>query len=63
MVSSAEAFLRARLPVATEVAVDETKIEMNGTEHYVWMAVACETLKVLTFEISPWRSILEGLLF
>ncbi len=30
-----------------EVAVDETKVEIDGTEHYVWAAVDCETLEVL----------------
>jgi putative transposase len=27
-----------------DVAVDETKIEIDGTEHYVWAAVDCATL-------------------
>ena len=46
-----------------EVAVDETKIEIDGTEHYVWAAVDCETLEVLAVEVSPGRSSLDALLF
>ena len=46
-----------------EVAVDETKIETDGTEHYVWAAVGCETFEVFAVEISPGRSSLDALLF
>ncbi|ELY69593.1 transposase, IS240 [Natrinema pellirubrum DSM 15624] len=46
-----------------EVAVDETKIEIDGDEHYVWPAVDCETLKELAVEVSPGRSSLDALLF
>jgi putative transposase len=44
------------------VAADETKIDINSTEHYVW-AADCETLKVLHVDISPGRSSLDALLF
>lgn len=39
-----------------EVAVDETKVEIDGDEHYVWAAVDCETLEVLSVEVTPGRS-------
>ena len=46
-----------------EVAVDETKAEIGGDEHYVWAAVDCETLEVLAVEVSLGRSSLDALLF
>ncbi|AUV84544.1 IS6 family transposase (plasmid) [Salinigranum rubrum] len=46
-----------------EVAVDETKIEIDGEEYYVWAAVDCETLEVLAVDVSPGRSSLDALLF
>ena len=46
-----------------EVAVDETNIEIDGKEVYVWAAVDCETLEVLAVEVSPGRSSLDALLF
>ena len=46
-----------------EVAVDETKIEIDGEQHYVWAAVDCETLEVLAVDVSPGRSSLDALLF
>ncbi|MDB2239123.1 DDE-type integrase/transposase/recombinase [Halorubrum ezzemoulense] len=46
-----------------EVAVDETKTEIDGTEYYVWAAVDCETLEVLVIEVTPGRSSLDALLF
>jgi len=46
-----------------EVAVDETKIDIDGHEMYVWAAVDCETLEVLAVEVSPGRSSLDALLF
>jgi len=46
-----------------EVAVDETKIEIDGDDHYVWAAVDCDTLEVLHVDISPGRSSLDALLF
>ena len=46
-----------------EVAVDETKIEIDGDEYYVWAAVDCETLEVLAVEVSPGRSSFDALLF
>jgi len=46
-----------------EVAVDETKIEVDGEEVYVWAAVDCETLEVLHVDVSPGRSSLGVLLF
>jgi len=45
------------------VAVDETKIEIDGDEHYVWAAVDCDTLEVLDVDVSPGRSSLDALLF
>ena len=46
-----------------EVAVNETNIEIDGKEVYVWAAVDCETLEVLAVEVSPGRSSLDALLF
>ena len=46
-----------------KVAVDETKIEIDGEQHYVWAAVDCETLEVLAVDVSPGRSSLDALLF
>ena len=46
-----------------EVTVDETKLDIDGEEVYVWMAVDCETLEVLAVEVSPGRSSLDALLF
>ncbi|MFC6723000.1 DDE-type integrase/transposase/recombinase [Halobium palmae] len=45
------------------MAVNETIIEIDGTNHYVWAAVDCETLEVLAVEVSPGRSSLDTLLF
>ncbi|MFB6191832.1 MAG: DDE-type integrase/transposase/recombinase [Haloarculaceae archaeon] len=46
-----------------EVAVDETNVEVDGEEVYVWAAVDCETLEVLHVDVSPGRSSLDALLF
>ena len=46
-----------------EVAVDETKIEIDGEEVYVWVTVNYDTLKVLAVDVSPGRSSLNALLF
>jgi putative transposase len=46
-----------------EVAVDETKIEIDSEEVFVWAAVDCETLEVLAVEVSLGRSSLDALLF
>ena len=46
-----------------EVAVDETKIDIDGEKVYIWAAVDCETLEVLAVEVSPGRSSLDALLF
>ena len=46
-----------------EGAVDETNIDVDGQEVYVWAAVDCETLEVLAVEVSPGRSSLDALLF
>jgi putative transposase len=46
-----------------EVAVDETKVEVDGTEVFVWAAVDCETLEVLHVDVTPGRSSLDALLF
>ena len=45
------------------MAADETKIDINGEEVYVWAAVDCETLEVLAVEVSSRRSSLDALLF
>jgi len=36
-----------------EVAVDETKIEVDGQQHYYWAAVDCKTLEVFTSTSRP----------
>jgi len=46
-----------------EVAVVETKIDVDGEEVYVWAAVDCATLEVLAVDVSPGRSSLVALLF
>ena len=46
-----------------EVAVDETTIDVDGEEVYVWAAVDCETFEVLAVGVSPGRSSLDALLF
>lgn len=46
-----------------EIAVDETKVEVDGEEVYVWAAVDCETLEVLHVDVSPGQSSLDALLF
>lgn len=38
------------------------EIEIDGSEHYVWAAVNCDTLEVLSIEVSPGRSSLDALL-
>ena len=45
------------------VTVDETNIEIDGDDHYVWAAVDRETLEVLRVYVSPGRSSLDALLF
>lgn len=46
-----------------EVAVDETMIEIDGEEVYVWAAVDRGTLEVLAVDVSPGRSNLDAFLF
>jgi putative transposase len=46
-----------------EVTVDETKIEIDGEEVFVWAAVDCDTLEVVAVDVSPGRSSLDALLF
>ena len=46
-----------------EVAVDETKISIDGDEHYVWAAVDCETFEVLAVEVTPGRSSFDAFSF
>jgi len=36
-----------------EIAVDETKVEVDGEEVYVWAAVDCDSLEVLAVDVSP----------
>lgn len=45
------------------MAVDETEIEVDGQDLYVWATVDCETLEVLYVDVSPGRSGLDALLF
>ena len=45
------------------MAVDETKIDIDSHEMYVWAAVDCETLEVLAVEVSSGRLSLDALLF
>jgi len=45
------------------MAVDKTKVEVDGQEVCVWPAVDCETLEVLHIDVSPGRSNLGALLF
>ena len=63
MVSSAEALFETDCRARQEAAVDETKVEVGGEEHYVWAAVDCEGLEVLTVQVSLGRSSLDPLLF
>ena len=45
------------------VAVDETKLDIEDEEVYVWAAVDVDTFEVLHIEVSPGRSSLDALLF
>lgn len=45
------------------VAVDETKLEVNGTEVYVWVPVDCKIREVLYVDVTSSRSSLDALLF
>ena len=45
------------------VAVDETKMKVDGKEVYVWAAVDVETFEVVHVDVSPGRSSLDALLF
>jgi putative transposase len=38
--------------VREEVAVNETKIEIDGKQHYVWAVVDCETIAGLAVDVS-----------
>jgi len=62
VVSSAEAVFEPDYQARQEIAVDETKIEIDGTDHYVWAAVDYETLELIAFEVFPGRSSLGALL-
>lgn len=42
-----------------EVAVNETKVEIDGDEHYVWGAVDCDTPEVIAVEVSHGRTSLD----
>jgi putative transposase len=50
---------RDRLP---PVAVDETKLDIEDDEVYVWIAVDVEMFETLHIEVSPRRSNLDALL-
>ncbi len=56
-------FIEPDCQARKEVAIYETKIKIDGTEQYVWAAVDCETLELLTITVSPGRSSLDALLF
>jgi putative transposase len=45
------------------VAVDETKLDIEDEEVYVWAAVDVDTFEVLHVDVSPGRSGLDALLF
>ena len=45
------------------VAVDETKLEIEDEEVYVWAAVDVDTFELLHVDVSPGRSSLDALLF
>ena len=45
------------------VAVDETKMKVDGEQVYVWAAVDVETFEILHVDVSPGRSSLDALLF
>ena len=45
------------------VAVDETKIAINGEERYVWAAIDTDTFEAVHVEVSAGRSSLDALLF
>jgi putative transposase len=45
------------------VVVDESKVEIGGTEIFVWTAVDFEILEVLDIDVTPGRSSLNALLF
>jgi putative transposase len=45
------------------VVVDETKLEVNGEEVYVWAAIDVDTFEVIHTEVSTGRSSLDALLF
>jgi len=45
------------------VAVDETKVNVENDEVYVWAAVDVDTFEVVHIEVSPGRSDFDALLF
>jgi transposase-like protein len=45
------------------IAIDETKLNVEETEVYVWAAVDVETFEVVHIEVSPGRSDLDALMF
>jgi putative transposase len=45
------------------VAVDETKLFVDGKERYVWAAIDTDTFEVIHVEVSAGRSSLDALLF
>jgi len=63
VVSPARALFEFDCQDRQEVAVDETEIEVDGQDLYVWAAVDCDTLEVLHVDVSPSRSGLNALLF
>ena len=45
------------------IAVDETELEIDGEDVWVWAAVDVETLEVIHVDVSPGQSSLEAYLF
>jgi putative transposase len=45
------------------IAIDNTKLNLEETEVYVWLAVDVDTFEAIHIEVSPGRSDLDVLLF
>jgi putative transposase len=45
------------------IAVDETAVEVDGEEYWVWAAVDTDTFEVVHVDVSPGQSALEAYLF
>jgi len=58
-----EAIPKPRLKRRRIVAVDETKLKLNGEQFYLWAAVDVDTHEVLGFKASWQRNSIDALLF